>query len=178
MTHPAMKQARLLAAGAAVAPVLAVGFIRFAGPQTVAAATWSDESYQQTAPEAFSLPGEREVPAVVAAATTHARRLLEIGISATPFPERTTDPDDPETPADQTWIDPTPLLGAPEPPPIQLSAIMSRRAGAIAVIDARIRTIGSKIADAWVLEAVDEQARTITIRHRSGHLVTVELESP
>ena len=42
----------------------------------------------------------------------------------------------------------------------------------------RIRTIGSKIADAWVLEAVDEQARTITIRHRSGHLVTVELESP
>jgi hypothetical protein len=178
MNQNALKQARLMSVVAALAPVGAVGLIRFAGPQPAAAASWSDTSAELPSFTPVVLPQGSPRSGVMEAAAAHAQRLLQAGIQATPFPLVERESVDWDTPAEEHPSDQMIQPNAPEPPPLHLSAIMSRRAGAIAVIDARIRTAGSRIGQGWTLEAIDEENRTITIRHATGHRATLELESP
>ncbi|MFI4896549.1 MAG: hypothetical protein ACIARR_01850 [Phycisphaerales bacterium JB059] len=178
MNHIALKQARLMGVLAAVAPVVAVGLIRFAGPQPVAAASWADTSMDLPAFTPLATPKASNRSGVMAAAAAHAQRLFQAGIQATPFPLEKRETIEWDTPEPIDAPDERASAHAPEPPPLHLSAIMSRRAGAIAVIDARIRTAGSKIGQGWTLESIDEEGRTITVRHTTGHRATLELEAP
>eukprot|EP00913_Durusdinium_trenchii_P006174 g5786.t1 len=170
-------QARAMHLGAVVAPVLAVALIRFAGPQQAsaksAAPTFEAPALEARVPSGFMGEG------VLGAAALHAQKLFNAGITGTPFPP-------PETQDRETDITQD-LMTRPseasvgnviEAPSLRVSAIMSRRQGAIAVINARICTVGTRLAPGWTLDTIDDKRRTLTLAHASGRRVELSLGTP
>ncbi len=176
-TDPILRQARIMRTGAVLAPVLAVVLIRFAGPQQSFAATGD---VQLASPSLPSLELSQPAPeGVLGAAAQYARQLFESGISASPFPAQEVEAGSGDTPiVSGTSLVQQPAQFSREDPSLRVSAIMSRRAGPIAVIDSRIRSVGSKVAPGWTLDAIDEQSRTLVIRHASGRRVELTLSTP
>ena len=176
MSTPSQRQTQLSSAGALVAPLLAVALIRFAGPQQSVAAA------PPMVIDSAGLPSmptfESDLPGPVSTAAGYAARLFESGFSGSPFPEAarrdsvSDTPPDPSMPEIDIADDPYEL------PDIRITAIMARREGAIAVIDARIRAVGARVAPGWTLDAVDEQNRTIVVRNDSGRRVEMTLSTP
>ncbi len=177
MSDSIKRQAQIMRYGAIAAPVLAVVLIRYAGPQQSIAAT------PVKAYEIPVLPSARvsddEPAGLLGAAAEYAKRLFETGISGNPFPEPEalgTSSDTPPMPAVRS----AEQLAQPEPgvPDLRISAVMSRRGGAIAVINSRICVVGARVAPDWTLDAVDQQSRTLVIRHTGGRRVELALSTP
>lgn len=176
MSNASQRQARLSSAGALIAPLAAVALIRIAGPQQSVAAT----SMQTTeAPGLPAMPSsESRHTGVIASAAGYAQRLFESGFSGTPFPQSEQRSGMSDTPLDPAIPDEPLTDRTANAPDIRISAIMARRDGAIAVIDARIRPVGSQVAPGWTLDSIDEPNRTLVIRHRSGRRVELTLSTP
>ncbi len=162
---------------AVVAPVLAVALIRFAGPQqataNIAAPKFEPTVLEARVPSGFMSEG------VLGAAAIHAQKLFSTGITGTPFPP----PDAQDQARDilpEDLRQPGPASGgnSVEAPSLRISAIMSRRQGAIAVINSRICTEGTRLAPGWTLDSIDDQRRTLTLAHTSGRRVELALTTP
>lgn len=68
---------------------------------------------------------------------------------------------------------------ASPPPAVRVSAIMRTASGQIAMIDGKAATVGARIVADWLLAAIDEQRRTITLQNESdGREVVVALDPP
>lgn len=176
MSSASMRQAKLASLGAVVTPLVALVLIRFAGPSQTVAATSPPVIDTPSLPT----PGVpiREESGVIASAAQYAQRLFEAGFSGAPFPVARPEPSASDTPPDPRAAVSSEANTAEEAPELQLSAIMARRNGAIAVIDGRIRTSGSEVAPGWVLETIDEPGRRIVIRSRAGRRLEIPLSVP
>lgn len=85
--------------------------------------------------------------------------------------------------ADAEILEPEALVeAAPEASPaptVRVSAIMRTASGQIAMIDGKAATVGARIIADWLLAAIDEQRRTITLQNESdGREVVVALDPP
>ncbi len=85
--------------------------------------------------------------------------------------------------AEGEMTEPEMFVEAPEeaspPPTVRVSAIMRTASGQIAMIDGKAATVGVRIAADWLLAAIDEQRRTITLQNESdGREIVVALEPP
>jgi len=169
------RQARLLRVGAIITPVLAVGLIRFAGPQQSLGAVATESQLAPALPDYRSSATPDGGP--LATAAGYAQRLYEAGINGTPFPKPQTYAEGSDTPPDPATQGPS-APASSEPPEIRVSAIMSRRGGAIAVIDSRVCAPGSVVSPGWTLAKINENDRTLTLRHTSGRLVEMTLSQP
>lgn len=77
----------------------------------------------------------------------------------------------------QAFVEPPPE--ASPPPTVRVSAIMRTASGQIAMIDGKAATVGARIVADWLLAAIDEQRRTITLQNESdGREVVVALDPP
>ena len=177
MTDSVKRQAQLMRCGAILAPVLTVLLIRYAGPEQSLAGTMVDPYEVPAIPTVPSFGTEPE--GILGAAAAHARRLFEAGINGDPFPASEVAV---ATPDSLRHADaPTPARMAPpsmELPDLRVTAVMSRRGGAIAVINSRICAVGARVAPGWTLDAVDEQSRTLVIQHADGRRVELGLNTP
>ncbi len=165
-----MRQATVLYAAGVGAPILAVVLTRFAGPAESGAAMPAPPPAAITLPEHARVHAETE-PAL-RRALDRARELETAGPSVSPFPYTAPDPQaiaqSSDTPGDD--------LGTPRPQPasrveypaIQISAILSLRQGACAVIDNRLRREGDTLSPGWTLLSIDPGDRRIVLRHASG----------
>lgn len=77
-------------------------------------------------------------------------------------------------------VAPTPTLpiDAPEvprvtPPRLTLTAVLGTARRGAAVLDERIYWLGDDLGHGWALDRVDQQRRTVTLRHETGvtHLI-------
>lgn len=65
------------------------------------------------------------------------------------------------------------------PPEVRVSAIMRSGKGCLALIDGKATTIGAVVAKDWLLSAIDEQRRTVTLQNASdGREVVIALDPP
>jgi hypothetical protein len=61
-------------------------------------------------------------------------------------------------------------------PSLMVSSIVSG-SRPVAVIDGSIRRVGDRVSEEWRLSAIDAHGREITIKHETGLVVRIELES-
>jgi len=73
-----------------------------------------------------------------------------------------------------------PLDEAPSPPPtVRLSAIMKSGQGHLALIDGKAARPGDALSLDWILDTIDAQERTVTLRCKAdGRTVVIQLDPP
>jgi hypothetical protein len=132
----------------------------------------SDASRSSPVADAFTLPNPDWIQAMT-------RSSEPDEISGSPFFL----PDAQTVDVEMDDIEPDVFVDAPDevspPPNVRVSAIMRTASGQIAMIDGKAATIGVRIATDWLLAAIDEQRRTITLQNESdGREIVVALEQP
>lgn len=96
----------------------------------------------------------------------------ELGQIGSPFPVPDHAGDEPV----EVVVRDEPVVRPPtvQPPSIRVTSIV-RGARPVAVIDGSIRRVGDLVDPDWVVFSIDTAARTVTIAHRSGETVVLDL---
>ena len=162
--------ARATAIATLIVPVCGVLAARVILPQPASAARKASGG-ETDAVQHVSLPDSAWLDRLTASPTRER-------IVGTPFPIAS--PADEPVGDEPYVIEPITEEAPVEPPPqLRVTAIMKSGQGHLALIDGKAARLGDLIEQDWVIESIDAQGRSITIRNRNdGRISTVTLDPP